>query len=86
MKNLSEFVDCENEFQNLCTTNPLWWLSQRGRWSPLSAPVRVNLLRPLESDMGGGGGRGLEAWFRALSGLWFGSEEGSVGITVENGW
>lgn len=52
----------------------------------LAAAVRVNLLRPLESDEigGGGGGGGLEAWFRALSGLWSGSEEASVGITVEN--
>lgn len=46
----------------------------------------MNLLRPLESDEGGagGGGGGLEAWFRALSGLWSGSEEASVGMTVEN--
>lgn len=49
-----------------------------------AAAVRVNLLRPLEPDMGGGGGGGLEAWISALSGLWFGSEEASVGITVEN--
>lgn len=46
--------------------------------------MRVNLLRPLQSDMGVGGGGGLEAWIRALSGLWFGSEEASVGIPVEN--
>lgn len=49
-----------------------------------AAAVRVNRLRPLESDVGGGGGGGLEAWFRALSGLWLGSDEASVGITVEN--
>lgn len=52
----------------------------------LAAAVRVNLLRPLESEMGGGGSGGLEVWFRLLSRLWFGSEEASVGITIEKGW
>lgn len=47
------------------------------------AVVRVNRLRPLESNVGGGGGGGLEAWFRALSGLWLGSDEASVWLTVE---
>lgn len=65
------------------TSNPLWWILHRGRLL-LAAAVRVNRLRPLESDVGGGGGGGLEAWFRALSGLWLGSDEASVGITVEN--
>lgn len=64
------------------TSNPLRWTWQRGRLLP-AAVVRVNRLRPLEPNVGGGGGGGLEAWFRALSGLWLGSDEASVGITVE---
>lgn len=66
-----------------CTSIPLWWISQTGRFWLLAAPLTVNLLRPLEWEKGGGGGR-LEAWFRAAIGLWFGTEEASEVVFDEN--
>lgn len=67
-----------------CTSIPLWWISQRGRLWLLAAPHTVNLLRPLERELGGGGGGGLEVWFRAAIGLSFGTEEASEVVTAEN--
>lgn len=67
-----------------CTSIPLWWISQRGRLWLLAAPHTVNLLRPLERELGGGGGGGLEVWFRAEIGLSFGTEEASEVVTAEN--